>query len=45
MSHRDILKKLPYLYFFGCGLSTREKIFEADICCVEYLGRSIGTIR
>ena len=45
MSHRDILKKLPYLYFFDCGVSTREKKFEADICCVEFLGRSIGTIR
>ena len=33
MSHRDILKKLPYLYFFECGLSTREKIFEADMLC------------
>ena len=45
MSHQDILKKLPYLYFFDCGLSPLVKVFEADICCVEFLGRSIGTIR
>ena len=30
---------------FGCGVSIGEKVFEADICCVEFLGRSIGTIR
>ena len=26
-------------------MSIREKQFEADICCAEFLGRSIGTIR
>ena len=33
-----------FVFFFDCGVSIREKIFEADICCVEFLGRSIGTI-
>ena len=45
MSHRDILKKMPYLYFFDYRVIIREKKFEADICCEEFLGRSIGTIR
>ena len=45
MSHRDILEKIPYLYFFDYHVRAREKKFEADICCVEFLGRSIGTIR
>ena len=45
MSHQDILRKNRDLYFFEPGLSTREKNFEADICCVEILGRSIGTVR
>ena len=45
MSHRDISRKKRDLYFFESGLSTQEKNFEADICCVEFLGRSIGTIR
>ena len=31
MSHWDILKKLPYLYFFDCGVSIREKKIEADL--------------
>ena len=40
----DISRKNRYLYFFESGLSTRDN-FETDICCVEFLGRSIGTIR
>ena len=31
MSHRDILKKMPYLYFFDYRVITREKKFEADM--------------
>ena len=45
MSHRDILRMLPYKYFFDCGLRSRVDFFEADIYDAEFLGRSIGTIR